>query len=128
MNLVAQLALGRIAIGSVAVARPETAVRFLKLDAGGTGAPVYLTRLAGVRDLALGVATLLAPRGARKALLGLGMAVDGSDAYAGYEAYRNGTVPQSTALLLTAPAVAAVLAGAVGMAEKKPGKSPAREA
>lgn len=123
MNLVAQLALGRIAIGSIAVARPEAAVRFLKLDAGGPGAPVYLTRLAGVRDLALGVATLMAPKGARKALLGLGIAVDGSDAYAGYEAMRTGVVPQTTGLMLTAPAVVAVLAGAAGMAEKKPQKA-----
>lgn len=118
MNLVTQLSLGRIAIGAVAVARPADAVRLLGLDAGGAGGPVYLTRLAGVRDLALGVATLIAPRGARKALLGLGMAVDASDAYAGYEAYRTGAVSQGRAGVLTAPAVLAVLAGAASLAEK----------
>lgn len=124
MNLVAQISLGRIAIGAVAVARPADAARFLRLDAGGSAQPVYLTRLAGARDIALGVATLIAPRGARRALVGLGMAVDGSDAYAGYEAYRSGAVPKSTGVLLTAPAVAAVVAGAAGLAEKpRPPKS-----
>lgn len=118
MNLVAQVALGRIAIGTIALARPADAARFLRLDAHGSAQPVYLTRLAGARDVALGVATLLAPRGARRALVGIGMAVDASDAYAGYEAYRSGAVPAGTGALLVVPAVAAVLAGAAGLGEK----------
>lgn len=118
MNLVTQIALGRVAIGVVALGRPVDVARLLHLDGPGGHMPVYLTRLAGARDIALGVATLLAPRGARKALVGLSMAVDASDAYAGYEAYRTGVVPRSTGALLVAPAVAAVLAGAMGLREQ----------
>ena len=118
MNLVTQIALGRLAVGALALGRPADVSRLLKFGAPDGERAVYLTRLAGARDIALGVATLQAPRGARKSLVGLAMAVDASDAYAGYDAYRRGLVPTGTGLALVGPAVAAVLAGAAGLREQ----------
>lgn len=119
MDPVIGLALGRTAIGLAAVARPDSSMHALGLDAANQPNLRYATRLAGARDIALGAATLLAPRGARKALLGIGMAVDASDAYAGYEQLRSGAMSKLSGTIVTAPAVLAVVAGAVAIATER---------
>ena len=49
----------------------------------------------------------------------LGIAVDGADAFAGYDAMRSGSVSQSVGIGLTLPAVGAVVAGAIGLATER---------
>jgi hypothetical protein len=119
MNPVNGLALGRIAIGATALASPALAARLFGLDLARNPQLPYLSRLFGSREIALGAITLLAKGSARRKLVALGMAIDGADGFAGYDAMRSGSVSQSTGMLLTAPAVGAVVAGAVGLVAER---------
>ncbi|MGN6300680.1 MAG: hypothetical protein ACTHN8_06245 [Angustibacter sp.] len=116
MNPVTGLALGRIAIGATALASPDLAMKLFRLDAGRNPQLPYMSRMFGSREIALGAVTLLAKGSARRKLVALGIAVDGADAFAGYDAMRTGSVNQSVGIGLTAPAVAAVVAGTIGLA------------
>jgi len=115
MNPVNGLALGRIVIGATAVASPDLAAKLFRLNRTANPQLPYMTRMFGSREIALGAVTLFAKGGARRRLIALGMAVDGADAFAGYDAMRTGSVPQQTGMFLTGPAIGAVLAGAVGL-------------
>lgn len=119
MNPVTGLALGRIAIGITALASPELAGRLFRLDVASNPQLPYMSRMFGSREIALGAITLAAKGSARRRLVALGMAVDGADAFAGYEAMRSGTVSQSVGIGLTAPALGAVAAGAIGFATER---------
>jgi hypothetical protein len=119
MNPVTGLALGRIAIGVTALASPDAAAKLFRLELANNPQLPYMTRMFGSREIVLGAITLLAKGGARRRLIALGMAVDGADAFAGYDAMRTGSVPQSTGMFLTAPAIGAVLAGAVGLVTER---------
>jgi hypothetical protein len=116
MNPVTGLALGRIAIGATALASPSLASRLFRLDLGSNPQLPYLSRMFGSREIALGAITLVSTGAARRKLIALGMAVDGADAFAGYDAMRSGSVSRSVGIGLTAPAVGAVVAGAIGFA------------
>jgi hypothetical protein len=115
MNPVTGLALGRIAIGATALASPDLAGKLFRLDVAANPQLPYMSRMFGSREIALGAVTLLAKGAARRKLVALGMAVDGADAFAGYDAMRSGAVNQSVGIGLTAPAVGAVVAGAIGL-------------
>lgn len=118
MNPVTGLALGRIAIGTVALASPDLAGKLFRLDNASNPQLPYMSRMFGSREIALGVVTLASKGKARKKLVALGIAVDGADAFAGFEAMRSGSVTQSVGIGLTAPALGAVVAGAIGLAAK----------
>ncbi|RNM14285.1 hypothetical protein EFL26_15315 [Nocardioides pocheonensis] len=109
------LALGRIVIGATALASPDVAAKLFRLDAARNPQLPYMSRLFGSREIALGAVTLVSKGAARRKLVALGMAVDGADAFAGYDAMRSGSVNQSVGVGLTVPAVGAVLAGAIGL-------------
>jgi len=115
MNPVTGLSLGRIALGLTAVASPDLAAKVCRLDGAANPQLPYMTRMFGSREIALGAITLLSTGAARRKLVALGMAVDGADAFAGLDAIRSGSVSQSVGIGLTAPAVGAVLAGAIGL-------------
>jgi hypothetical protein len=119
MNPVNGLALGRITIGVAALASPAFASKLFRLDLARNPHLPYMTRLFASREIALGAVTLVAKGSARRKLVALGMAVDGADAFAGYDAMRSGIVPQSTGVFLTAPALGAVVAGAVGLVAER---------
>lgn len=116
MNPVTGLALGRIAIGAGALASPDLASKLFRLDGPGNPQLPYMTRMFGSREIALGLVTLLSRGAARRKLVALGIAVDGADAFAGYDAMRTGAVDNSVGIGLTIPAVGAVVAGAIGLA------------
>jgi hypothetical protein len=115
MNPVTGLALGRIAIGATALASPDLAGKLFRLDVAANPQLPYMSRMFGSREIALGAVTLLSRGAARRKLVALGIAVDGADAFAGYDAMRSGAVNQSVGIGLTVPAVGAVLAGAIGL-------------
>lgn len=115
MNPVTGLALGRIAIGATAVASPDLAGKLFRLDVASNPQLPYMSRLFGSREIVLGAVTLVSKGAARRKLVALGMAVDGADAFAGFDAMRSGAVTQSVGVGLTVPAVGAVLAGAIGL-------------
>lgn len=114
MNPALGLAAARVALGSIAVAAPAVGAGLFRLDARTNPQLPYMTRLFGGREIALGLATLLTRGSAQRNLVLLGIAVDAVDAGAGVLAARQGAVDRRTGVLLTSPAVAAVLAGAAG--------------
>lgn len=119
MNPVNGLALGRIAIGLTALASPDLAGKLFRLDMTRNPQLPYMARLFGSREVALGALTLLAKGNARRRLIALGMAIDGADAYAGYDLARTGAVPQSSGVFLAGPALGAVMAGAIGLVTER---------
>jgi len=116
MNPVNGLALGRIAIGLTALASPNLGARLFRVDLERNQQLPYMMRLFASREIALGAMTLVAKGSARRKLIGLGMAVDGADAFASYDSVRTGAISQTTGVFLTGPAIGAVVAGAVGLA------------
>ena len=115
MNPVIGLSLGRIAVGSTALANPEVAAKLFQLDPVTNPQVPYVIRLFGSREIALGVATLLARGKAQRGLIGLGILVDAADAGTGYLAMQDGSVSRKTAMTLIGPAAGAVLSGLVGL-------------
>ena len=110
------LALGRIAIGVGALVSPDLASKVFRLDGENNKQLPYMTRMFASREIALGAVTLASKGAARRKLVALGIAVDGADAFAGIDAMRAGSVDQSVGIGLTAPAVGAMIAGAIGLA------------
>lgn len=108
----AALNAGRVVLGITALAAPDLAARLLVHPDDRRPVLRMFTRLVGVRDLALGVATLDAlrrdPSGARK-LLWLGALCDLSDAAA---TARERDVPRPARYLATLVALAGTAAGA----------------
>src|SRR5437763_8434561 len=117
MDNATSLSLARIAIGAAAYAAPELSLKAMLLDHTSRQTPVFV-RLFGVRDLAIGAATLLAKPQHKKALLGLGMLVDAGDAGAGFLAFRSGAVKPAVGMGLTAAGALAVLAGLAGIGQQ----------
>jgi hypothetical protein len=110
------LAVARIVIGTASWIAPERSLRAGMLDSAPQS--TFLLRLFGVRDAALGVATLVAAPSARPALLKLGMAVDGADAAAALLALKSGAVRSSTGVIFAGVALGAVAAGAVASGQQ----------
>jgi hypothetical protein len=119
MNPVTGLSLGRIAVGAVSFAKPDVAAGMFGLDTRGNPQSPYLTRLFGSREIALGVATLLARGTARRNLVVAGIGIDLADAVTGVLGIREKTVPVKTGALLIGPAVGAVLSGVAGLRAKR---------
>jgi hypothetical protein len=115
MNPVIGLSLGRVAVGVVAVANPDVITRTFQLDTQSSPQLAYLTRLFGAREAALGVATLVTTGRTRKALTGIGILVDATDAGIGYLSMRDGVISQRGAAALIGPAVGAVGSGLMGL-------------
>jgi Domain of unknown function (DUF4267) len=118
MNPVIGLSLGRVAVGAAAVANPEFAARVFQLDPVSNPQLPYVTRLFGIREAALGVATLMSRGRAQKGMIGLGILVDAADGATGYLAMQDGTVSRKTAMALIGPAVGAVGSGLVGLLKR----------
>jgi hypothetical protein len=116
MDQATSLAYGRIAVGAVAWIAPKKALRAGLLDTESPQSP-YLMRLFGVRDVALGAITLMAPAPSRPALLKLGLAVDGADVAAALLALKAGQLKGGPALAMVGAAGTAVLAGSRALAE-----------
>jgi hypothetical protein len=119
MNPVNGLALGRIAIGVAALASPALGAKLFRVDLARNQQLPYMMRLFASREIALGAMTLVAKGTARRKLVGLGMAIDGSDAFASYDAMRSGAISQTTGVFLTGPAIGAVVTGAIGLATER---------
>lgn len=119
MNPVTGLSLGRIAVGAVSLADPNLAGKLFQLDPASNRQLSYVTRLFGSREVALGLATLVARGRTRRNLVLLGVLVDAADAGTGYLGIQEGTVSKQTGGALIGPAVGAVLAGLLGLRTSK---------
>ena len=113
------IAAARLAIGAVALLFPALAARLFLLNVKDNPQLTYMTRLFAAREIAVGGLTLAAPENARTQMVGLGMAIDGSDAVAGIAAARSGIVSRPAGVLLTAVALGAVAAGGSVLAGRR---------
>ena len=113
------LAIGRIAIGAVALLFPTLAARLFMLKVQSNPQLPYMTRLFAAREIAVGALSLTAPESSRTTMVSLGMAIDGSDAVAGIAAARSGAVSKPVGVLLTGAALGAVAAGASTFANRR---------
>jgi hypothetical protein len=111
MNPVTGLSLGRIAVGVASLAKPDLVASTM----GQSGASPLITQWFGSREIALGVATLLAKGGARRNLVVLGMAVDGADAATAFAGIQGGRVNKQIGAGLVAVAAGAVVSGLLGL-------------
>jgi len=118
MNPALGLSLGRISVGAAAVANPAFAARLFQLDPVENPQLPYVTRLFGIREVALGAATLMSRGRAQKGMIGLGILVDAADGATGYLAMQDGTVSRKTAMTLLGPAVGAVGAGLLALVRR----------
>jgi hypothetical protein len=118
MNPVIALSLGRVAVGAVAVADPERAARVFQLDPESNPQLGYVTRLFGIREVALGLATLMSSGRTRTGMVGLGILVDAADGATSYLAMQDGAVSRKTAMALMGPAAGAVASGLVALVRR----------
>jgi hypothetical protein len=118
MNPVIGLSLGRVAVGSLALANPDMAAKTFQLDPASNPQVPYVVRLFGAREVALGLVTLFARGRGRRGVIGLGVAVDAADAATGFLAMRDGTVSRKTAYALMVPAVGAIGSGLLALGKR----------
>jgi hypothetical protein len=104
------LPLGRIAIGAATFAAPEVLGGMFGFQPGADGAASFMARLFGVRDVALGLGTLLSSGEAQDLWWRLGILCDAGDAATGWLAVRAGA-PKRGPVMTMAVALAAVGVG-----------------
>jgi hypothetical protein len=115
MDPVTGLSFGRIAIGAAALAAPDFTMKAFGLDGESNRQLPYMARMFGSRELAVGIATLLAKGKARRNWVAAGILIDLADAVAGSLAAQDGYVSKGRGAFLTAPALGAVGAGVAGL-------------
>lgn len=115
MNPVTGLSLGRIAVGTACLLKPELVQQQLAAPAQNP----LLTRWFGNREIALGVVTLLARGSARRNLVLVGMGVDAADAATAFLAVEEETMPRGVGLAGAGVAVGAVVSGLLGLRVRK---------
>ena len=96
----------RIVVGVLSWFAPNLAGTLFGLDVKKNKQAPYLARLFGVRDVALGVGTLMAKGSARRTWLQMGLVCDSADAAAAGIGHKDGYLDVQTAIMLAAPAVA----------------------
>lgn len=126
MDPVTGLSLGRIAIGVSSIASPTFTAKLFNLSPDDNPQMGFMTRMFGVREIAIGSMTLLARGRARRSLVLAGMAVDGGDAATGVIALARKEVPVLAAGGMIAVALGAVGAGAAGLVQGQGGQDQAQ--
>lgn len=118
------LAWGRVGAGASMVVRPRSLPQLMGVDSATSARVGWAVQMLGVRDLALGVGTLVALRGrdrsAARTWLAMGVICDTVDALAIGGALVRGRVATSGAAAAVAVAVAAVAVGAGALQEEAP--------
>ncbi len=119
MDPVTALALGRVAAGALALARPDALTSLLGLGAPGGSGREVVTRLFGVREVALGALTLAVGAAvgpgaatARRSVVRAGVLVDLGDAAVAVGGHRAGQIGTSGTAVLAAVALTAAAIGA----------------
>jgi uncharacterized protein DUF4267 len=119
MDPVTGLSLGRIAVGAVALARPDLAAVAFGLDVAHNPQSPYVVRLFGSREIALGALTLVSRGTTRRNLLLAGIGIDVADALTGVLGIQDKSVSVKTGAMLVGPAVGAVLSGVAGLRARR---------
>jgi hypothetical protein len=108
----------RFAIGSGAWALPEQTGALFGINFRDNHDTIYMGRLFGVRDFALGLGPLASTGSGRRLWWQIGIACDAFDAAAGLLWLRKGA-PKRAGILVTATALAAVGMGAAALAAEE---------
>lgn len=120
-----QLALGRVGAGASMVVRPKALPQLMGLDSATATRSAWAVQMLGIRDLALGVGTLVAlrdqDRRSARTWLTLGLVCDAVDALALGGAALRGRVSRGGAGVGVAVALAAVAVGAKALQEDEAG-------
>jgi uncharacterized protein DUF4267 len=119
MDPVTGLSLGRIAVGAVALARPEVAAGLFGLDVANNPQSPYLARLFGSREIAVGALTLVSRGTTRRNLVLAGIGIDAADAVTGVLGIQDKSVSVKTGAMLIGPALGAVLSGLSGLRARR---------
>jgi hypothetical protein len=106
----------RTGVGVGAWFTPRLAGRLFGLDPQGNPQSPYLSRLFGVRDLALAWGTLSTSGEAQRRWLAAGLACDLADSVAGIAAGKGGYLPKVSSGLVTGTAISAAVLGALALA------------
>ena len=106
------IAAGRVVVGAAAYLAPNLSGRLFGLDPDNNPQASYIGRLFGARDVALGAGVIRSPRKQKDAWVAAGMACDVADVGAGALAGIRGTLPPSSAAMVTATAAFFALASA----------------
>ncbi len=117
---VRNLAILRLAVGIGAWVFPNLAGKLFGLKPERNPQAAYLSRLFGVRDVALAIGTSQATGEAQRAWLRLGVLCDAADTAAAALGQRGGYLSTPTALMVGAPAVAATALGASALQAPSP--------
>ena len=115
MNPVTGLAIGRVAVGTVALVSPSLAAKVFLLDSRANPSLPYMTRMFGSREIALGALTLAATGEARERLVQVGVAIDAADAFTGISAAASGAVSKKAGVVLALVAAGAVANGVASL-------------
>ena len=117
----AHLALGRVGAGASMLVRPKALPQLLGVDSATSTRVGWVVQMLGVRDLALGVGTLISLRGGERAAtrtwLTMGVLCDAVDGLAVGGAMLKGRVSKAGGAAVVAVAAAAVAVGAAALKE-----------
>jgi len=105
----------RVAVGVGAWLFPRVAGRLFGLDAAANPQSPYLSRLFGVRDVALAIGALQTAGDAQRTWVQLGLVCDVADTAAALAGQRAGYLPTPSAVLVGIPAVATTVLGVRGL-------------
>ena len=108
---ISALAVMRVTIGALAWVRPDLTERLFGMR---TSESPYLWRLFGIRDVAIGLGTLLSSGVQRRTWARFGLLCDAADGGAAAIGQRQGHLPRSSGALVAVPAIAVGI-GAVAL-------------
>jgi hypothetical protein len=116
----------RVAVGVSFLSSPVTFLRLIGLDTASATRVTWLARTAGVRDVVLGVGTIVAAVTGRDdtSWLLAGAACDAVDAVVTGAAAREGRISRIRGALVAAGAVASVVAGVAALAAGRSSPEP----
>jgi hypothetical protein len=117
LDLVTGLSLARTALGVGAFLAPVPTLKALALDVENNPQSTFLARIAGSRDIALGVATLVATGKARRFMVATGVAVDTADALSALLESSSGVLTKGRAIYQAVPALLAAGVGVAALVE-----------
>lgn len=118
-TLAVALGAARCAVGGLLLLSPRTVPRLLGVDPISARQMAWSARMAGGRDLIVGVATLVAPESSRAQWVLAGIGSDATDAFALGRAAGEAHLARVRGVLAAASAVAAAVTGAAVLAASR---------
>jgi hypothetical protein len=114
-RLIQAIGVTRAAIGVAVFVAPRVCLDRAGLPAASNPQAPYLARIAGARDLGLGLGVLAAGPQARRGWALTALGCDAADAIAGAAGWRGGYLETRTGAIFTGTAIGAVLLGAISL-------------